>query len=107
MGSMDALSPGAGQPATVARQNRLRRLGAWYGRHVWLATALLIVLVAAAGFAVLQAVGNKFLSSSGLSLENTVDHVGDISDSGVLADMDFAGKAHYGFDLTFRVTEKG
>ena len=56
MCSMDALSPGAGQPATVARRNTLRRIGAWYGRHVWLATGLLIVIVAAAGFAVLQAV---------------------------------------------------
>ena len=56
MCSMDALSPGAGQPATVARRDPLRRLGAWYRRHVWVATALLIVIVAAAGFVVLQAV---------------------------------------------------
>ena len=56
MCSMDALSPGAGQPATVARRDPLRRFGAWYRRHVWPATALLIVIVAAAGFAVLQAV---------------------------------------------------
>ena len=51
---MDALSPGAGQPAVVARRGPLRRFGAWYRRHVWAATALLILLVAVAGFAALQ-----------------------------------------------------
>jgi len=53
---MDALSPGAGQPAVVSRRGLLRRLGAWYRRHVWTATALLIVLLLAAGFVALQAV---------------------------------------------------
>ena len=53
---MDALSPGAGQPAIVSRRGLLRRLGAWYRRHVWTATALLIVLLMAAGFVALQAV---------------------------------------------------
>ncbi len=38
------------------RRGRLRRLGAWYGRHVWAATAILLVLVVVAGFAILQAV---------------------------------------------------
>ena len=56
MSSMDALSPGAGQPAVVARRGPLRRFGAWYRRHVWAATALLIVLVAVAGFVALQVV---------------------------------------------------
>ena len=52
---MDALSPGAGQPAAVARRGPLRRLGSWYRRHVWVATALLIVVLAVAGFVALQA----------------------------------------------------
>jgi len=56
MEGMDALSPGAGQPAVVARRGPLRRFGAWYRRHVWAATALLMVLVAVAGFVALQAV---------------------------------------------------
>ncbi len=53
---MDALSPGAGQPAVVSRRGPLRRLGSWYRRHVWTATALLIVVLALAGFVALQAV---------------------------------------------------
>jgi vancomycin resistance protein YoaR len=56
MDSMDALSPGAGQPAVATRRGPLRRLGAWYRRHAWAATALLIVAVAIAGFIALQAV---------------------------------------------------
>ncbi len=56
MEHMDALSPGAGQPAVVRRRGPLRRLGSWYGRHVWTATALLIVVLAMAGLAALQAV---------------------------------------------------
>ena len=40
---MDAVSPGAGEPAVAARRGPLRRFGAWYRRHVWTATALLIV----------------------------------------------------------------
>jgi vancomycin resistance protein YoaR len=54
MERMDALPPGAGQPAAVSRRGPLRRLGSWYRRHVWLATALLIVVVLAAGFVTLQ-----------------------------------------------------
>jgi vancomycin resistance protein YoaR len=52
---MDALSPGAGRPAAVSRRGPLRRLGSWYRRHVWLATALLIVALAVAGFVAVQA----------------------------------------------------
>ena len=52
---MDALSPGAGQPAAVSRRGPLHRLGSWYRRHVWVATALLIAVVLAAGFVTLQA----------------------------------------------------
>ena len=52
---MDALSPGAGQPAVVSRRGPLRRFGAWYRRHVWTATALLIVLLVIAGFVAVQA----------------------------------------------------
>ena len=55
MEGMDALSPGAGHAAPAVRRGPLRRFGAWYRRHVWAATALLIALVAVAGFAVLQA----------------------------------------------------
>ena len=54
MDRMDALSPGAGQPAVAQRRRPLRRFGAWYRRHVWSATALLILLIAVAGFAALQ-----------------------------------------------------
>ncbi|MBE0528248.1 MAG: VanW family protein, partial [Thermoleophilia bacterium] len=53
---MDALSPGAGQPTVISRRAPLRRLGAWYRRHVWSATALLIVVLAVAGFVALQVV---------------------------------------------------
>jgi vancomycin resistance protein YoaR len=56
MKRMEALSPGAGQPAVVSRRGPLRRLGSWYRRHVWVATALLIVVLAVAGFAALQVV---------------------------------------------------
>ena len=52
---MDALSPGAGQPAAVSRRGPLRRFGSWYRRHVWVATALLIVVLAVAGFVAVQA----------------------------------------------------
>ena len=55
MGPMDALSPGAGQPAVAVHRGPLRRIGAWYGRHVWLATTVLIVALAVAGFVALQA----------------------------------------------------
>lgn len=55
---------------------------------------------------VLQAVGNKFLSSSGLSLENTVDQIDNIKDGGVQVLM-FAGVAYHGFEFTFDVVEKG
>jgi len=43
-------------PALGARPRRgaLRRLGAWYRRHVWAATALLLVVVLVAGFLALQ-----------------------------------------------------
>jgi vancomycin resistance protein YoaR len=56
MDHMDALSPGAGQPAVATRRGPLRRLGSWYRRHIWVATALLIAVVAVAGFAALQTV---------------------------------------------------
>jgi len=53
---MEALSPGAGQPAVAgARRGPLRRLGAWYRRHVWTVTALLIAVLVLGGFAALQA----------------------------------------------------
>lgn len=53
---MDALSPGTGQPSVAAvRRRPLRRFGAWYRRHVWAATALLIVILLLGGFVGLQA----------------------------------------------------
>jgi vancomycin resistance protein YoaR len=55
MGAMDAVSPGAGEPAVAARRGPLRRLGAWYRRHVWSATALLIVVLLVVGFVAVQA----------------------------------------------------
>ena len=51
---MDALSPGASQPVVASRRGPLRRLGSWYRRHVWAATALLVVILAVAGLAALQ-----------------------------------------------------
>ena len=56
MEGMDALSPGVGHPAVVSRRGPLRSLGSWYRRHVWVATALLIVMLAVAGFVALQVV---------------------------------------------------
>ena len=56
MEGMEALSPGAGHPAVVSRRGPLSRLGSWYRRHVWVATALLIVMLAVAGFVALQVV---------------------------------------------------
>ncbi|HEY5169557.1 MAG TPA: peptidoglycan binding domain-containing protein, partial [Thermoleophilia bacterium] len=78
---MDALSPGAGQPAAVAHRGPLRRLGSWYRRHVWAATALLIVVLALAGFVAVQAL--------------TWDRVGDgVSVAGVpLGGLDRPGAA--------------
>ncbi|NLE22930.1 MAG: hypothetical protein GX624_09150 [Actinobacteria bacterium] len=54
---MDALSPGAGQADASSRSRRglLRRLGAWYRRHVWTATALLVAVLVLAGFVAVQA----------------------------------------------------
>ncbi len=40
-------------PAPVGR-GRLRRLARWYGRHVWTATAVLVVAIVAAGFGAVQ-----------------------------------------------------
>jgi len=54
MVTMDAFPPEAGAPAVVVRRGPLGRLGSWYGRHVWSATALLLVLLAVAAFAALQ-----------------------------------------------------
>jgi vancomycin resistance protein YoaR len=42
--------------APIPRRGRLRRLGAWYRRHAWSATAALVFLVLIAGFVALQAV---------------------------------------------------
>ena len=56
MSVMHAASPGAGEPVAATRGGPLRRFGAWYRRHVWPATALLILIVALAGFVTLQAV---------------------------------------------------
>jgi len=56
MDVMDAVSFGAGQHAVVVRRGPLRRLGAWYRRHAWLVTTLLIVVLLLAGFAAMQAV---------------------------------------------------
>jgi vancomycin resistance protein YoaR len=55
MDVMDAVSPGAGEPVTTSRRGPLRRFGAWYRRHVWVATGLLIVLLVGGGFIALQA----------------------------------------------------
>ena len=54
MEAMDAVSHGASQPAVASRRGPLRRLGGWYRRHVWAATALLVVVIAVAGLAALQ-----------------------------------------------------
>jgi vancomycin resistance protein YoaR len=54
MERMDALSPGAGSQAAVTRRGPLRRLGAWYRRHVWVATVLLLVVLGVAGVVALQ-----------------------------------------------------
>lgn len=54
---------------------------------------------------VLQAVGNKFLSSSGLSLENTVDHIDSIRDTGVGV-LAFGETTYHGFEFSFTVVEK-
>jgi len=54
MEAMDALSPRASQPVVASRRGPLRRLGSWYRRHVWAATALLVVILAVAGLAALQ-----------------------------------------------------
>jgi vancomycin resistance protein YoaR len=40
----------------MARRGRLRRLGTWYRRHAWPATAALVLCVLIAGFAALQVV---------------------------------------------------
>ena len=81
MERMDALSPGAGQPTVVSRRGPLRRLGSWYRTHVWVATALLIVVLAVAGFVAVQAL--------------TWDRVGDgVSVAGVpLGGLDDAAAA--------------
>ncbi len=60
---MDAQPPHDPRRATeagtpVRRRGRVRRLGAWYRRHVWPATALLALLVLLAGFVALQAALN-------------------------------------------------
>ena len=75
------VSPGAGEPAATSRRGRLRRFGAWYRSHVWLATALLLVVLLAAGFVALQAA--------------TWDEVGDgVSVAGVclLGGLDAGGR---------------
>jgi vancomycin resistance protein YoaR len=92
MEPMDAPSLGAGQPAVVSRRNPLRRFGAWYRRHAWTATALLLVVLAVAGFAATQAV--------------TWGHVGDgVSVAGVpLGGLDEVGAAAVvAADVTQRV----
>jgi vancomycin resistance protein YoaR len=54
---MDTRTTPTPEPLTPApRRGRLRRLGAWYRRHAWSATAALILLVLIAGFVALQAV---------------------------------------------------
>ncbi len=73
MEAMDALSPGASQPVVASRRGPLRRLGSWYRRHVWVATALLVVTLAVAGLAALQlatwgSVGDG-VSVAGVSLQ--------------------------------------
>ena len=73
MEAMDALSPGASQPVVASHRGPLRRLGSWYRRHVWSATALLVVILAVAGLAALQlatwgSVGDG-VSVAGVSLQ--------------------------------------
>jgi vancomycin resistance protein YoaR len=53
---MDVVSPGVGEPVVASRKGPLRRFGAWYSRHVWPATALLIALVLVVGLVALQAI---------------------------------------------------
>ncbi len=73
MNSMDAVSSGAGEPAATSRRGPLRRFGAWYRRHVWPLTALLLVVVLAAGFVALQATTwhevGEGVSVAGVSLQ--------------------------------------
>ena len=52
----------------------------------------------------LQVVGDTF--NRNMSLDNTVDHIQAIFDGGVRGDMDFAGVAYHGFELSFQVTIK-
>jgi len=51
---MDAPSPGVRQPVETARRGRRHRIAAWYRRHTWTATALLIAVVLGAGLIALQ-----------------------------------------------------
>ena len=51
---MDAPSPGVRQPVETARRGRRHRIAAWYRRHIWTATALLIAVVLGAGLIALQ-----------------------------------------------------
>ncbi|KKN82079.1 hypothetical protein LCGC14_0313460 [marine sediment metagenome] len=53
---------------------------------------------------ILQAMGDTF--NGNLSLDNTVDHIRDIHDSGVRGDMEYAGFTYHGFELSFEVTDK-
>ena len=73
MSSMDVVSPGAGEPEVARRRGPVRRLGAWYRRHVWTATVLLIAVLFVAGFTAVQAltwhkVGDR-VTVAGVSLQ--------------------------------------
>ena len=77
MGAMDAVSPGAGEPVAATRRGSLRRFAAWYRRHVWTATALLVVVLAVVGFGAAQAltwgrVGDG-VTAAGVSLQGLTE----------------------------------
>ena len=53
---------------------------------------------------IIQALGLAFNQNVGL--DNTVDHISELRDSGVRGDMEYAGIAYHGFEMSFSVTEK-
>jgi vancomycin resistance protein YoaR len=55
MDTMNAVAPGAGEPSVAVRRGPMRRFGAWYRRHAWVVTALLVIVLVVAGFVVVQA----------------------------------------------------
>lgn len=80
---MDALSPQAGQAAlATTRRGPLRQLGAWYSRHVWAVTALLILMLVAGAFVALQALA---WGRAGDGVRVAGVEVGGLDEAGVAA----------------------